>query len=423
MNTQSNPVVVAENLQAQGPRSKGLRVLFVVEGYSDIRFVTGLSEICELTLLVPAKLYRASGLHDRIVASGASLKVAELEGGRIRYQIDCLRYLLGNARDFDVILSQEVLRGSFNSCLVGRLQGKPVVTYMNIPPLEYFWCRRQRRQLGLGKALLGAGLIQILSWTSAKLASRCVAVGPYLFEVASRHCSRVSMGYAYGVDTSFFHPGPDSDKSRWRRKLNLPADKFLILSGSRVSHEKDPETVLKATALARSRGLDAIVLNLGGGYQDFMRLAGVLDLHDAAEWVLGRPAAHPMTELADYYRAADVLAQASLDEGAGMTTMEALACGVPVVCTAVGGMARILPGYARLTPKQDAEAMAQEFLSIARQPAEAQAQALRGREFIDREWSRERAFASLADVLADVSGLPLSDRSQRAMTSSNRRAE
>jgi glycosyltransferase involved in cell wall biosynthesis len=396
----SNPVLVGDVTGRHAAKpSQRLRVLFVIEGYSDIRFITGLSDICDLTLLMPARQYRESGLRDRVLQSGVSVQIDELEGGRLRYQIDSLRYLLKNVRNFDVILSQEVLRGSFNSCLVGRLYGTPVVTYMNIPPLEYFSCRRERRQLGWMKAALGAGLIRALSWTSAKLATRCVAVGPYLAEVASRHCSRVSMGYAYGVDTAFFSPAPDSDQTRLRLKLNLPADKFLVLSGSRVSHEKDPETVLRAVSLARAQGLDAVVLNLGGGFQDFVRLAKDLSLPEAGQWVLGRPAAHPMTELADYYCAADVLAQASLDEGAGMTTLEALACGIPVVCTAVGGMARILPGYARLTPKQDAEAMAQEFLWISKHPAQAQAQAMLGREFVCREWSRKRAFASLKAVL------------------------
>jgi glycosyltransferase involved in cell wall biosynthesis len=386
--------------------SRRLRVLFVVEGYTDIRFVTGLCGICELTLLVPAKQYRASGLQERILASGVAVKVDQLEGGRLRYQIDCLRYLLKNVRNFDVILSQEVLRGSLNSCLVGKLRGKPVVTYMSIPPLEYFRCRRQRRQLGWIKAGLGSSLIRMLSWTSGKLATRCVAIGPYLVEVASRYGSRVSTGYYYGVDTALFCPATDSDKIRLRMKLNLPADKFIILSGSRVSHEKDPETVLQATSLARAQGLDAVVLNLGGGFQDFVRLAKELSLPEADKWVLGRPAVHPMKELADYYRAADMLVQASLEEGAGMTTLEGLACGIPVVCTAVGGMARIMPGYARLTPKRDAEAMAREFLWVSAHPAQSRAQALQGRELVCREWSRERAFASLGAILAAAAGLP-----------------
>ena len=35
-----------------------MRVFFLVEGFTDIRFVVGLSEICELTMIVPARTYR-----------------------------------------------------------------------------------------------------------------------------------------------------------------------------------------------------------------------------------------------------------------------------------------------------------------------------------------------------------------------------
>ena len=399
-NLGSSATCVSEGELYPSKTSRTLKVLFVVEGYSDIRFVTGLSEICELTMVVPAEQYQQSGLHQRLMMSAANVNVDLLRGGRLRYQAACFRYLLNRAREFDVILSQEILRGSFNSCVVGRIYNKPVVTYMNIPPVEYFRCRRERNQCSWLRAQVGEAVIRFLIWTSAKLASRCVAVGPYMADIASQHCSRVTMGFAYGVDTTFYRPVPESDRARLRASLNLPADKFLILSGSRVSHEKDPETVLQATALARRRGLDAVVLNLGGGYQEFLQVAQELSLPDAQAWVMGRPAAHPMTELADYYRASDVVAQGSLDEGAGMTTLEALACGVPVVCTAVGGMARLMPGYARLTPRRDPQAMAEELLWVSTHREEAAAQALRGREYVCREWSRERAFASLAAVLA-----------------------
>lgn len=160
--------------------------------------------------------------------------------------------------------------------------------------------------------------------------------------------------------------------------------------------------MLRATALARTRGLDAVVLNLGGGYKDFLDLASTLGLSEPETWVLGRPAAHPMTEVADYFRCADTMALASLAEGAAFSTLEALSCGTPVVATAVGGMAVQLKGVAHLTPRQDAHAMAQAFIDIARDPAAARAQALEGRRLVVREWSREKAFGDLARVIEDV---------------------
>jgi glycosyltransferase involved in cell wall biosynthesis len=409
--TSSNSVCLVDAERRDvGPPQPRLRVLFVVEGYSDIRFVTGLSEFSDLTMLVPAQQYHESGLDQRLLASGTNVHVDQLSGGRLHFQAASFGYLWRRAREFDVILSLEILRGSLNSCAVGAISKVPVVTYMNLPPLEYFRCRRERGQSGWMRSFLGESLIRGLVWINSKLATRCVAVGPYLAEVASRHCARVSVGYAYGVDTDFYRPADNSEKARLRSVLKLPADKFLILSGSRMSHEKDPETVLRGVALARSRGLDAVVLNLGGGYKDFLRLAQELSLRNAADWVLGRPAAHPMTELADYYRASDALAQGSLDEGAGMTPLEALACGVPAVCTAVGGLTLIAPDYVRLTPRRDPEAMANEFLWIAAHRAEARAQAARGREFVEREWSRQRAFSSLHVVLAEAARKRLRSR-------------
>src|SRR3972149_6536941 len=109
-----------------------MRVLFFVEGFTDIRFVVGLSEICELTMVVPARQYESSDLKRRVLESGARVAVHEIPGGRLAFQARSLSYLWRVAPRFDVILSQEALRGSLNATLVGALRGVPVVTYIGI---------------------------------------------------------------------------------------------------------------------------------------------------------------------------------------------------------------------------------------------------------------------------------------------------
>ena len=379
-----------------------LRVLFFVEGFTDIRFVVGLSQICDLTMCVPARQYAESGLRERVRASGAQVRVVEIAGSRTAFQLRSFLFLWRRARDFDVILSQEVLRGSANATLVGKLRGVPVLTYMGIAPLEYFRCRRERRQIGLLAHLGGQALIWLLMRWNGRLATRTLAMGPYLRDIAAKHSRHAEVGLYYGIDTAFFRPADVEEKRRLRSRRDLPLDKFLIFLSSRISHEKDPETVLRAVSLARNRGLDAVVINLGGGYKEFLKLAADLNLPRPSEWVLGRPAAHPMVDVADYFRAADAVALASLAEGAAYSTLEGLACGTPVVATNIGGMAVQLKGYARLTPRRDAEAMANEFLWIAANPDEARAQALRGREHVEREWSRERAFGDLQRIFREV---------------------
>src|SRR3982750_4749043 len=113
-----------------GTAAQRLRVLFLVEGFTDIRFVVGLSRICELTMIVPARTYRESGLDDRVAESGAAVRVIALPGGRLRFQLHSMRELWRHAGECDVMLSQELLRGSLAANIVGRLRRTPVVTQM-----------------------------------------------------------------------------------------------------------------------------------------------------------------------------------------------------------------------------------------------------------------------------------------------------
>jgi len=379
-----------------------LRVLFLVEGHTDIRFVVGLSEICDLTMAVPAVAYAESTLKDRVAASGARLTVHEIDGGRLAFQARSFAYLWSVAKRFDVILSQEVLRGSLNATVVGAVRHVPVVTTMAISPVEYFRCRRERGQIGALSAWIGESVIRGLMAINGRLATTCLALGPYLCDIASRECARTEMGYYYGVDTDLFRPSDPPTRARLRDELKLPADSFLAVLASRVSHEKDPETVLRAAASARAHGLDLVLLNLGGGYEQFLALAEALGIPDRELWILGRPAAHPMHELADYFRSADLLVQGSLAEGFGLAPLEALSCETPVVATDVGGMAAHLAPYARLTPRRDVEAMTRAILDVAADPAAARADAHRGRRYVQSHWGRGRAFQELHRALASA---------------------
>ena len=132
-----------------------MKVLYFCEGFTDIRFVVGLSEICDLTMATPAWEFHSSGLADRIALSGARVEVHGFTGRRPAFQARSLVYLLKNIRKYDVVLSQEMVRGSLNATIAGKILGVPVVTYMGVAPLEYFRCRRERGQIGPVKAAAG----------------------------------------------------------------------------------------------------------------------------------------------------------------------------------------------------------------------------------------------------------------------------
>jgi glycosyltransferase involved in cell wall biosynthesis len=386
--------------------SRRLKVLYFCEGFTDIRFVVGLAQACDLTLATPAWEFRSSGLADRIRQSGATVQVDEIHGKRPAFQMNSLWYLLRHIRVFDVVLSQGMSRGSLNSTIVGRLTGVPVVTYESVPAVEYWRCRRERGQIGAFKAMAGEAFLRTCMTVSGRFAKAAVGLGPYLTNLVRRYSARPHTGYYYGVDTTLFKPVDPARREELRRLHDLPEDRFLVFFASRVSHEKDPETVLLATAKAREQGLNAVLLNLGGGFENFVALAERLGLANASQWVIGRPAVHPMKELCEYFQAADVVVQSSLAEGLGISPLEALACATPVVATSVGGLAAQLNGFAQLTPRRDARAMAEAILWVANNRDAAKAQAEKGRAFVESTWRKERAFGELMKVLEEASGRP-----------------
>jgi len=244
--------------------------------------------------------------------------------------------------------------------------------------------------------------LRVAMSVSGRLGTAVLTTGPYLRDLAAAIPARAFEGYYCGIDTKLFKPVTAGERAALRRRHQLPENRFLILFSSRISHEKDPETVLRAVTLARARGLDAVVINLGGGFQEFVNIARSLDLPDAAEWVIARAAVHPMKDLCEYVQAVDLVVQASLAEGGGMSPLEAVACGTPAVATAVGGLALTLKGIAQLTPRQDANAMRDAILWVAGHREEAGEQALRGRAFVEQTWSRDRAFSTIRAVLSEA---------------------
>jgi glycosyltransferase involved in cell wall biosynthesis len=373
--------------------------LYFCEGFTDIRLVVGLANMCDVTMATPAWKFHTSGLADRIAQSGASLRVDAIEGRRPVFQAKSFIYLLRNIRKYDVVLSEGMVRGSLNSTVVGKMMNVPVVTYLNIPPLEYWRCRRERNEIAWPKALAGEAFIRFCMSVSGRLATISLGTGVFLKDLAGEYSRHPAVGYYCGVDVSLFKPVDAAQRRALRLRHDLPVDKFLIFFASRISHEKDPETVLRATATARAKGIDAVLINLGGGFQKFLKLAGEMGINDAQDWVIGRPAVHPMHDLCEYFQAADLVIQSSLAEGCGFSPLEALACGIPVVATNVGGMAVQLKGYAQLTPRRDADAMAQAIAWVAGHPTEARDQAMKGRRYVEMNWRREKAFSDLKNVL------------------------
>lgn len=140
-----------------------------------------------------------------------------------------------------------------------------------------------------------------------------------------------------GVDHAFFSPGSQAG-ARWA--LDTDVDRPLLLFVGRIQPLKGADVAVRA--LARVERDDARLWIIGGasgsaGDVEVDRVRNLVDelgLAGRVEFLPPKP--HHL--LSTYYRAADVCLVPSRSESFGLVALEAQACGVPVVASAVGGL-------------------------------------------------------------------------------------
>ena len=184
--------------------------------------------------------------------------------------------------------------------------------------------------------------------------------------------------------------------------LGLAPDEKLILCVGRLSKEKAQIDMVGAMHRLRQRSPDlaARLMILGDG-PERERIAQAVRSAGLEKQVVF--AGH-LKDLAPYYEAADMVAIPSLSEGSPNVLLEAMAFGVPVVATEVGGIPEIVDheDTALLVPARDAAAMAAAIERLLSDPGTASALARRARKKVETDHSPESRGNSLVNIYADV---------------------
>ncbi len=159
-----------------------------------------------------------------------------------------------------------------------------------------------------------------------------------------------------GIDRALFGP---RDRAAARASLGWPPDQRVILAVGRLDPIKGLDLLVAALRVLTDRGRRDVGCRLVGEgaererLREAARAAGIADRVHLEGTV-------PPVELGTWYAASDCVCLLSRSEGCPNVVLEALACGRPVVATAVGGIPEFVQDgiTGRLVTRRDPEAVA-----------------------------------------------------------------
>jgi glycosyltransferase involved in cell wall biosynthesis len=179
-----------------------------------------------------------------------------------------------------------------------------------------------------------------------------------------------------GIPTDEYAPDPDT-RAQWRQAHSIEPHATVLTHIGRFAVQKNHRLLIEAFAQVRSNAPLYLLLVGGGELENAVReQVAALGLESRVRFLGIR------ADVADILRASDAFVLSSRWEGNPMSVMEAMAAGLPVVSTAVGGVPELVRDgeTGLLVPSEDTGALAQAIQALVDNPARRQAMGAAARQ-------------------------------------------
>ncbi len=277
-----------------------------------------------------------------------SLGVGQVRGfGRLALWWEALQTLrhLHREKPFDVFHAMWADETGLIAVWAGKLLGIPTVVSIAGGELVGF----EDINYGLQRSRFSRWIVQQALEGADAVVIACFYVQRLIAEHGYRISDERIHTIALGVDTNVFCPSSTS---------SVKDDDFRLIHAASLVGVKDQATLLRAFARLKSN-VTLDILGIGPERERLEHLAKNLGIGERVHFV---GAVHHL-DLPKYYQQADLNVLTSRHEGLGMVTLEAAACGIPTISTAVG----LLPDYPQMgitVPVGDDEALAKAIQAL-----------------------------------------------------------
>jgi glycosyltransferase involved in cell wall biosynthesis len=197
-----------------------------------------------------------------------------------------------------------------------------------------------------------------------------------------------------GVDLNKF---PIIDRVEARKELGIQVECHLGVCVARLSVEKNLDFLLEAISFLREENIKVAIIGDGPLKNKLEVLRERLGIKDKVQFV----GPIPHGEIYKWLNVADFFCLPSKREGCPVVIHEALACGAPIVATAVGAIPDLVPceEYGLLCPPSDSKALSEIILKSLSMQWDREKIATYGRQFT---W--DKVARQTVDVFKDVLG-------------------
>ncbi len=202
---------------------------------------------------------------------------------------------------------------------------------------------------------------------------------------------------AIEVVPNFFTPRPATrSRAQMRRTLGISDDLFVVLHMSNLRPLKRIDLLLRAFASARERDRMRLVILAGGSFAPYESLREELGL---GEQVI---VTENGASIEDYLQAADAGLYTSESESFGLSILETLFLGKPVVAFGIGGIPEVVGDGALLHDFGDVAALGASLDELVRSPALRAQLGERGRTRVTEHFNASRIIPRYESVYQRV---------------------
>ena len=176
----------------------------------------------------------------------------------------------------------------------------------------------------------------------------------------------------HGIDTALF--SPPADRRDIRRRLGLPEEAVLVGCFGRVRYQKGNDLFVEAMLRLLPDRPEAIAVMMGGVTEENRTFADDLAVKAREAGLADRILFLPEEkhwDISPWFKALDLYVAPQRWEGFGLTPLEAMACGVPVVATRAGAFEDLVADgqTGRLVDIEDIDALTRATAELLDDPA------------------------------------------------------